>query len=40
MKLPFEPVVFGYEINIHLVLGYLAFFLGYRYYRFFEKKNE
>lgn len=32
MKLPFDPILFGYEINLHLVLEYLAFFLGYRYY--------
>ena len=40
MKLPFEPVVFGYEINIHLVLEYLAFFLGYRYYVFLRKRTN
>lgn len=39
MKLPFEPVVFGYEINIHLVLEYLAFFIGYRYYAFLRKRT-
>lgn len=40
MKLPFEPVVYGYEINIHLVLEYLAFFLGYRYYLFLRKRTN
>lgn len=40
MKLPFEPVIFGYEINIHLVLEYLAFFLGYRYYVFLRKRTN
>lgn len=39
MKLPFEPVLFGYEINIHLVLEYLAFFIGYRYYAFLRKRT-
>ncbi len=39
MKIPFEPVWFGYEINIHLVLEYLAFFIGYRYYAFLRKRN-
>nr|WP_294785003.1 prolipoprotein diacylglyceryl transferase family protein [uncultured Flavobacterium sp.] len=40
MKLPFEPVIFGYEINVHLVLEYLAFFLGYRYYVFLRKRTN
>lgn len=40
MNLPFEPFVFGYPINIHLILEYLAFFLGYRYYAFLKKKNK
>jgi phosphatidylglycerol:prolipoprotein diacylglycerol transferase len=40
MKFPFEPVIFGYEINIHLVLEYLAFFLGYRYYAFLRKRTN
>lgn len=39
MNLPFEPIVLGYEINIHLVLEYLAFFLGYRYYVFLRKRT-
>ncbi|WP_223255509.1 hypothetical protein [Flavobacterium sp. LM4] len=39
MKIPFEPVWFGYEINIHLVLEYLAFFIGYRYYAFLRKRT-
>ncbi|MGO4771450.1 prolipoprotein diacylglyceryl transferase [Flavobacterium sp. W22_SRS_FK3] len=40
MTIPFEPIVFGYEINIHLVLEYLAFFFGYRYYVFLRKKSH
>lgn len=39
MTLPFSPVLLGYQINIHLVLEYLAFFLGFRYYLFFRKKS-
>ncbi len=39
MKLPFEPILFGYDINVHLVLEYLAFFLGYRYYVFLRKRT-
>nr|BFF38920.1 prolipoprotein diacylglyceryl transferase [Tenacibaculum mesophilum] len=40
LKLPFEPILFGYTINIHLVLEYLAFFLAFRYYVFLGKKKE
>ncbi|WGH74323.1 prolipoprotein diacylglyceryl transferase [Tenacibaculum tangerinum] len=40
MELPFEPVLFGYTVNIHLVLEYLAFFLAFRYYVFLRKKNK
>ncbi|PIA78933.1 diacylglyceryl transferase [Gaetbulibacter sp. 4G1] len=32
MLIPFEPQLFGFNINIHLVLEYLAFFIAYRYY--------
>lgn len=37
MTLPFEPIIFGYKLNIHLILEYLAFFIGYRYYVFLRK---
>jgi len=40
MTIPFEPVLFGYEINVHLILEYLAFFLGYRYYVFLRKRTS
>lgn len=39
MTLPFAPVFLGYQINIHLVLEYLAFFFGFRYYLFLRKKS-
>lgn len=39
MSVPFEPFLFGYEINLHLILEYLAFFLGYRYYVFLRKRT-
>lgn len=39
MILPFSPVLLGYQINIHLVLEYLAFFFGFRYYLFLRKKS-
>ena len=37
-SLPFEPVVFGVNINMHLVLEYLAFFIGFRYYVYLRKR--
>lgn len=40
MQIPFEPLVFGYSINIHLVLEYLAFFLAFRYYVFLRRKSS
>lgn len=39
MTLPFNPILLGYQINIHLVLEYLAFFLGFRFYLFLRKKT-
>lgn len=32
--------MFGYTVNIHLVLEYLAFFLAFRYYVFLRKKRK
>jgi phosphatidylglycerol:prolipoprotein diacylglycerol transferase len=32
LTIPFEPVIFGIKINIHLILEYLAFFIAFRYY--------
>lgn len=40
MTIPFEPIVFGTKINVHLILEYLAFFLGYRYYAFLKRKSN
>ncbi|MEP2280280.1 prolipoprotein diacylglyceryl transferase family protein [Maribacter sp.] len=39
VSLPFEPVVFGVKLNMHLILEYLAFFVGFRYYVFLRKKS-
>ncbi|WP_452230519.1 MULTISPECIES: prolipoprotein diacylglyceryl transferase [unclassified Lacinutrix] len=39
MHIPFEPVVFGFPINIHLVLEYLAFFIAFRYYVFLRRNS-
>ena len=40
MKIPFEPFFFGYPLNIHLILEYLAFFIGYRYYLFLRRNHK
>lgn len=39
MNIPFEPSFFGYPINIHLILEYLAFFIAFKYYVFLRKKR-
>jgi len=39
VSLPFEPILFGIKINIHLVLEYLAFFVGFRYYLYIRKRT-
>ncbi len=38
LQIPFEPQVFGYQINIHLILEYLAFFLAFKYYVVLRRK--
>ena len=40
MTIPFEPVLFGIQINVHLVLEYLAFFAAFRYYVVLRKSSE
>ena len=37
MNIPFEPILFGYNINIHLILEYAAFFIAFRYYVYLRK---
>ena len=39
MHIPFEPQLFDYQINIHLILEYLAFFLAFRYYVYVRKRS-
>lgn len=39
MTIPFEPIIFGIKLNIHLVLEYLAFFIAFRYYIFLRKNT-
>ncbi len=38
MTIPYEPQIFGTAINVHLVLEYLAFIVGFQYYLFLRKK--
>ena len=40
MNIPYEPILFGYNINIHLVLEYLAFFMAFRYYVLLRRKSN
>lgn len=40
MNIPFEPILFGYNINIHLILEYAAFFIAFRYYVYLRKNSE
>ncbi len=40
MNIPFEPIFFDYVINIHLVLEYVAFFVGFRYYIYLKKRRK
>ena len=37
VSLPFEPIVFGIKLNMHLILEYLAFFIAFRHYVFSRK---
>lgn len=39
MQIPFEPILFGYTINSHLILEYLAFFIAFRYYIVLRRKS-
>ncbi len=40
LNIPFEPRLFGYAINSHLILEYLAFFIGFRYYVFLRRRSS
>lgn len=39
LSIPYEPVIAGKTINVHLVLEYLAFFLAFRYYVYLRSKE-
>ncbi len=38
--LPFDPILFGIKINVHLVLEYLAFIIGFRYYVLLRRNSQ
>jgi phosphatidylglycerol---prolipoprotein diacylglyceryl transferase len=40
LTIPFEPILFGIKVNVHLILEYLAFFVAFRYYVFLRKSSE
>jgi prolipoprotein diacylglyceryltransferase len=40
LEIPFEPNIYGYNINIHLILEYLAFFIAFRYYVILRRKSD
>lgn len=37
MAIPFEPSLWGIKLNIHLIMEYAAFILGFRYYVYLRK---
>ncbi len=40
LSIPFEPRIWGWAINVHLILEYVAFFSAYRYCMIFENENN
>ncbi|KAA1242982.1 prolipoprotein diacylglyceryl transferase [Aquimarina sp. RZ0] len=40
MNIPFEPIFFGVKVNIHLILEYAAFFIGFRYYVYLKRNSS
>ena len=40
MKIPFEPIIFGYSLNTHLIIETLAFFVAFRYYVYLKKNTS
>jgi prolipoprotein diacylglyceryltransferase len=39
VHIPFEPHLFGYALNVHLLFEYAAFFFAFRYYIWLRKKS-
>lgn len=40
LTIPYEPMLFGVKINIHLIFEWLAFFIAFRYYVYLRKQNQ
>jgi len=40
LTIPFEPTFYGYTINVHFILEYLAFIIAFRYYVVLRKKTD
>lgn len=40
IELPFELILFGIKLNMHLILEYLAFFVAFRYYVILRRKSS
>lgn len=40
LTIPFEPTICGININVHLILEYLAFFIAFRYYVSLRKQTS
>lgn len=40
MEIPFEPILFGIKVNIHLVLEYAAFIIAFRYYVLLRRRSS
>src|SRR5262245_24083468 len=40
LTIPYQPIVAGRPINVHLVLEYAAFFIAFRYYVYLRKRSS
>ena len=40
LSIPFEPSIGGIAINVHLILEYVAFFIGFQYYVYLRKNSK
>lgn len=40
MAIPFSPTIWGFTLNVHLILEYIAFFSAYRYYVYLRNKSN
>jgi phosphatidylglycerol:prolipoprotein diacylglycerol transferase len=39
LSIPFEPIIAGKSLNVHLILEYAAFFSAFRYYLYLRKRS-